>query len=46
MLNFENMKEKLKNRKKTFSKDVNSVSNQTRAKVCKYMLNFGNMKKS
>ena len=40
MLNFENMKEKLKNRKKMFSKDVNSVKNQTKIKMCKYAFYF------
>ena len=43
MLNFENMREKLKYRKKTFSKDVNSVLNQTRAKACTYAFYFEKM---
>ena len=38
------MKEKMENGKETCIKDVNSVWNQTRAKVCRYVFYFENMK--
>ena len=41
---FENRKEKMKTRRKTFEKDMKSVENQTRAKACKNKLYFENMK--